>query len=455
MNVLLLAIDTLRADHLGCYGYGKPTSPALDRFARQGVRAARFMAPGIPTHPSFTTLVTGQHPIRHGIVAQGSKQQLSHRTQTLAQLFLNAGYYTAAFDNLPYHKEHFARGYEMVVDSSRRRGCGLMVMCEEINTRVRQFLKHRAADREPFFGFVHYWDPHTPYWAPPRYRGLFYEGDPCDPAKHSLEALYEHPLGARWKDTWLKTVLKDLGYAEDATLTDADFVSALYDQEIRHIDDGLESVFETLDATGLADETLVLVLGDHGECLVEHGIQFDHHGLYDENLHVPLLARLPGALPAGRTVDALVRHLDVLPTLCEACGIAPPEPLDGKSAWGLFTGSRPGEVLAERLISEECSWQMKWSLRDADHHFILARQEDWYGSPMRELYDVKADPLLTKNVAEARPETVRELERDLEGWIADRCKELNLPGDPLPAHGITMLDPKARRKARKREGARA
>ncbi|GMV83926.1 MAG: arylsulfatase A family protein [Planctomycetota bacterium] len=449
MNVLLLAVDTLRADHLSCYGYRRPTSPALDRFAREGVRCSRFMAPGIPTHPSFTTLFSGQHPIRHGVVAQGGKTDLNGRTPTIAQLFLEAGYHTASFDNLWNHKPHFGRGFETLVDSSRRRGCGLMVMCEEINTRVLQFLKHRANDPEPFFAFVHYWDPHTPYWAPQKYRSLFFEGDPCDPSKATLEPLYAHPLGSRWKDTWLKTVIKDLGYLEGQAPTDADFVTALYDQEVRHIDDGLSAVFETLDATGLAENTLVLVLADHGECMTEHGIYYDHHGLYDENLHVPLVARLPGQVPAGQSVDALIRHFDILPTLCEACGLRTPEEIDGKSAWGLWTGSRRDEVLAERLVSAECSWQMKWALRDERYHFILQRQPDWYGSPPRELYDVRADPGLLHNLADERPEVAKELEADLEGWISDRCKTLGLAGDPLVAHGISMMDPKLRKSAAK------
>ena len=454
MNVLLIAIDTLGAGHLGCHGYRRATSPAIDGLAVEGVRCENFMASGIPTHPSFTTLFTGQHPIRHGVVAHGSSAVIHRETVTLPQLFLDRGYLTASFDNLPYHKPYFGSGFEMVVDSSRRRGCSLMVTCEEINNRVIPFLKRCGQSKESFFAFVHYWDPHTPYWAPPRYRSLFYSGDPCDPAKKSLAPLYEHPLGPRWRETWFKTVLKDTGRDPSKEITDADFITALYDQEVRHADDGIADVLQALDETGLSENTLVLLLADHGECMTEHGVNFDHHGLYSENLNVPLIARLPGRIPAGRTVAQLVQHQDILPTLCEAADFpcatggssTSARTIDGKSAWGILTGQRPGETLADLYVAEECTWQKKWALRDSNYHFILARQDDWYGNPLRELYDLKTDPKQSRNVAADRPEIVRELEGKLEGWIADRAKACGRARDPLLDAEVTLIDPKLRRK---------
>ncbi|HEY3319387.1 MAG TPA: sulfatase [Planctomycetota bacterium] len=438
MNVLLIAIDTLRAMNLGCYGYARPTSPNIDRLASQGVLCTRMLAPGIPTHPSFTTLFTGQHPIRHGVVAQGGTQLLSDDTPTLPQLFLEKGYATASFDNLPSGKPYFARGFEMQIDSSKRRGCGLMVTCEEINARLLPFLKSSCESGEPFFAFVHYWDPHTPYWASPRYRSLFYEGDPFDPTK-SLEPLYKHPLGKQWRETWFNRVLEDTGRDAKAAITDPDYVAALYDQEIRCVDDGVGVALEVLDETKLAENTLVLLLADHGESMTEHGIYFDHHGLYSETLHVPLIARLPSQLPAGRRVDALIQHSDVLPTLCEAAGLKKPENLDGRTAWGLLTGQRADEALATRLVSAECSWQKKWLLRDEHYHFIQALEADWYGNPLRELYDLRNDPRQRRNIAEEQPEIVRELERELAGWISDRLTACGRSVDPIAETKITML----------------
>ena len=458
MNVLLIAIDTLRADHLSCYGYKRPTSPAIDALAGEGVQCQNFMAAGIPTHPSFTTLFTGQHPIRHGVVAHGSSAIIHNDTVTLPQLFLDRGYNTASFDNLAWHKNYFGRGFETIVDSSRRRGCSLMVTCEEINNRLLPFLKSNAGSKEPFFAFVHYWDPHTPYWAPSRYRSLFYTGDPCDKSKNSLAPLYEHPLGPRWQETWFKTVLKETGRDPNKDITDADYVTALYDQEIRHVDDGVSDVLATLDETGLAENTLVVLIADHGECMTEHGVMYDHHGLYAENVHVPLIARLPGRIPAGRCVEQLIQHQDILPTLCEAADLKLPElsgdaakdiprVIDGKSAWGIMTSQRgrENETLSDLYVAEECTWQKKWVMRNGGFHFILARQEDWYRSPMRELYDLKTDPGQTHNIAAKHPEMARELESKLEGWIADRAKACGRARDPLFDTEVTLIDPKARR----------
>jgi len=441
MNVLLLAIDTLRADHLGCYGYKRPTSPVIDRLAGQSALCTSFMAPGIPTHPSFTTLFCGQHPIRHGVVAQGGTRELAADTPTLPQLFLEGGYLTAAFDNMAGgSKAYFGRGFEIQIDSSRRRGCGLMVTCDEINSRLLPFLKQCGVSGEKFFAFVHYWDPHTPYWAPPRYRSLFFKGDPFNPAK-TLEPLYRHQLGAEWKKTWLKRVLEDTGRDPDVTLTNPDYITALYDQEVRYVDDGVGEVLETLDESGLSENTLVLLLSDHGECLTEHGIYFDHHGLYSENLNVPLAVRLPGRVSAGRRLGTLLQHSDLLPTLCEAAGLRLPEKTspDGRSAWGLLTGQPSEERPADLFVTEECSWQKKWALRDSRYHFIRALEPDWYGNPMRELYDLSVDPRQTRNLAEQRPEVVRELDGQLQGWIDDRLKACGRAADPLMETEISLL----------------
>ena len=439
MNILLMAIDTLRADHLGCYGYARPTSPSIDRLASEGVRCTNFMAPGIPTHPSFTTLFSGQHPIRHGVVAHNGRNELDAKTPTLAQLFRERGFTTASFDNLPSHRSYFGRGFDIQSDASLQRGCGLLVSCEEINAGLIPFLRNSSQNDKPFFAFVHYWDPHTPYWAPPRYRSLFYSGDPCAPSKRSLDPLYAHPLGPRWRDTWFKKVLTDLGRPPGALLSDADFVAALYDQEIRHLDDGIGDVLEVLDETGLSENTLVVLLADHGECMTEHGIYFDHHGLYGENLRVPLIVRLPGSVPPGRAVTPLIQHLDILPTLCEFADLRLPECVDGVSAWGLISGQRNEDRLADFLVTEECSWQMKWALRNTKWNFILARQPDWYGTPHRELYDLVSDPHELYNLAEEKPEIARELEGELEGWIKNRLKDAGRTCDPLVEHGLSML----------------
>ena len=147
-NILVLALDSLRADHLWCYGEPRPLTPALDRLAAQGTVWEQCFAPAIPTHPSFTTFYTGLHPLTHNIVCHGGQAQLDNSIPTLPELLLQAGYTTCAIDNLGWGKyPWFNRGYEYYLDPSRRQTMQLMVSAEDLNQRAISFL--RAAGQEP------------------------------------------------------------------------------------------------------------------------------------------------------------------------------------------------------------------------------------------------------------------------------------------------------------------
>jgi arylsulfatase len=427
-NILLISIDSLGANHLGCYGYPRDTSPNMDGLAEQGVLCERMFCPAIPTFPSYTTLYTGQHPITHGIVSHPCHNSLDRQAPFLPWSFLQEEYVTCALDSLMRSRLWFGRGYEFYIDPSiKHTMLYLAVTCEDLNARAIPWL--RAHSDEPFFMFVHYWDPHWPFIPPARYRHLFYEGNPTDPNNRSLAPWWGHPLGVAARDTWLRTT--------DGLITDADYVTALYDQEVRYVDDGVGQLVGALDDLGLAEETLVVVTGDHGESMTEHGIFFDHHGLYDCTLRVPFIARWPEHLPVGVLLEPMLQVLDIAPTLLEAGDISIPEEMEGRSFWGLLTG----EEMAgghKRVISLECTWQAKWSLRTDGYKFILARQPDLYDSPLRELYNLSADPLEERNIAEERPDVSHAMETELEGWIAARLEALGKAQDPLLEHGVSL-----------------
>ncbi|HET7767685.1 MAG TPA: sulfatase [Chloroflexota bacterium] len=429
-NVLLITVDTLRADRLGCYGYPRVTSPNIDALAAQGALAERFFCAGIPTQPSYTTLYTGQHPIRHGVIAHGGQAELAKDAPFLPQAFLREGYTTCAVDNLARIKQWFARGYEFYIDPSVRRPLLIGVTCEELNARIVPWLHAHAS--EPFFMMLHYWDPHSPLVPPAKYRDLFYQGNPTDPENRSLDKWWEHPLGSLARETWLRR--------PDGRVTDAAYVEALYDQEVRHLDDAIGELMGTLDQLGIADETLVVLLGDHGESFTEHGIFFDHHGLYDCTIRIPLIVRWPGQVPAGRRLPQLLQHQDVAPTLLEAAGITIPDETDGVSRWPLLTGRVDGDTASgyDRIFTCESTWQAKWSIRTETHKLIVSREPDRYGNPERELYDLIADPGETRNLAGVEPALARELERDLEEWIACQLEEVGRTEDPVRAGGTSI-----------------
>jgi arylsulfatase A-like enzyme len=272
---------------------------------------------------------------------------------------------------------------------------------------------------------------HYPYVPPDRYRGLFYEGNPCDPGNRALDRWWSHPLGAMARDTWLRT--------SDGLVTDPRYVTALYDREIRHLDDGVGALVGALEEMGLRDNTLVMLLADHGESMTEHGIFYDHYGLYDCTLRVPLLAQWPGVIQPGVRLPEMLQLLDVAPTLLDACGLPVPEAMDGRSFFPRLSGAGAPSVGYDRIFSVESTWQAKWSLRTEREKLIVSRQPDLLGNPPRELYDLTADPDEERNLAEREPERARHLEASLEAWIAERLEALGRNEDPVRTEGPSML----------------
>lgn len=425
MNILLIVVDTLRADHLGCYGYLQPTSPNLDRLAADGVVFQRCFAPGIPTTPAHTTLYTGLHPISHGVVSHGGKYDLDRKTPVLAELLQKAGYTTAAVDNLFDVKPWLARGYEFYINPAFHHNLRLLVSCEEINARAIEWLRDHRDER--FFLFVHYWEPHTPYLPPLRYR-KFYPTD-RDPfsGPDTMARARRQPIWGMFHDIWFDKL---------GPVRDADYISSLYDAEVLHADEGAGGLLQALSELGLDDETMVLVMGDHGESLTTHDIYFDHHGLYEETVRVPLIVRWPGHAPKGLRVQPMVTHADLLPTICEAANARKPDRLDGQSILGLMRGEH--EPIRTEVHACECTWQAKWCLRTQAHKLILSREPDRHGMPMRELYDLAADPGETRNLAEQETELTEQLSRRLEEWIACSMAKAGRAVDPLIEQGISL-----------------
>jgi arylsulfatase A-like enzyme len=374
--------------------------------------------PGLPTQPSHTTLYTGQHPITHGIVAHGGKAKLSKSAPFLPEILMQNGYTTCAVDTLVRERIWFARGYEYIIDPSIRHVFYASVTVEELNDRAIRWVK--TVPKGPFFLFIHYWDVHYPYVPPEAYNGLFYEGNATDPGNHALDPWWTHPIGAMARDTWLRT--------------------------IRYFDDGLAHLLEVLEDLDLAENTIFLMLADHGESMTEHGIFFDHYGLYDSTLRVPLLVRWPARIPPGGRVRGMLQMSDVAPTLLEAAGLPAPEEMEGRS----FLRQLTGEDAAgghRRIFSAESTWQAKWSLRTEDTKFVLSREPDLLGNPLRELYDLRTDPREQRNLAEEDAGRASDLERELEGWIAERLHALARTEDPVRAEGASMLSTWVRHRA--------
>ncbi|MCZ8517379.1 sulfatase [Paenibacillus filicis] len=415
MNIVFVSLDTLRASRLGCYGCEKPTSPYIDRIASQGVLFERAYASDIPTEAAHTGIFTGRLGIHTGIVSHGSAlSYLPKGGAWMPELLRRKGFTTAAVDNLYQLKEWFARGYRYYMNSV---GEHRHIDGRTVNSLAFPWIREHK--EKSFFLFLHYWDAHTPYLPPKEYIESFYEAgrDPFDSSNRSMDQAYNHPA---------YPFFKHHHYDHLGPVTDSAYIDALYDAEVRYLDDRLRELDQCLIQEGLYENTLLVLFGDHGESLTEHGIYWDHCGLYETTVRVPVIMRWPGVISAGKRVTGLVQHVDLMPTVMEAAGLKLEEPIDGKSLWPVIRGEQEGTQ--ERIYLSECAWQASRGIVTRDYKFIRTLDSGPYVRPVRELYALNADPEELVNLAVEMPVFADQLEHDLEQWVA---RELTGKQDPM------------------------
>ncbi|WP_449462561.1 nickel-dependent lactate racemase [Tardisphaera miroshnichenkoae] len=413
MKFVLVVIDTLRADHLGCYGYSKNTSPSIDKLAKEGTLFLSDTASDVPTQPSFTAFMTGKRGIKTRVVSHSPQESVGDDVPLLQELLASKGYVTGAVSTLYIMKKYFSRGFHYYMNPVAGNPSRIQrVQAEEINAMALPWIEQHQ--KEDFFLFVHYWDPHTPYLPPEGYRNMFYDGVYNDPNNHSLDELKKTPL---WYHhlTWLK----EAGYED---VTDLNFVVSQYDGEIRHVDDAVGELVQKIDDLGMTDETAVFLTADHGESLGEHGFYFDHADVYETTVHVPLIARLPGTFPARR-VEELVQGIDVTSTILRMAGLAPTDP-EGLDLREVASGGKG----RERVYTNQALWTAKRAMRDKRYKLILTYDKTYWETPRLELYDVKEDPQESKNLAEEKADIANEMELKLRRW---EDEQLGPRVDPL------------------------
>lgn len=315
-NILLVSIDTLRADHLGAYGYHRDTSPNIDSLAADGALFTHAISPSAWTLPSHVTLLTSLPPNEHRVI--GSNRRLRDHVPTLAEVLAANDYDTAGFVSGPYLQatHGYARGFA-TYDEEEVHARGVesqeAVTSPGLLRRVSDWLSQWAAEspRKPFFVFLHMWDVHDHYAPPPPYDEMFdpeYGGE-----MRSSEAF-------PWSTPISQVPRRELEH-----------LIALYDGEIRFTDEHLGKVLDQLETMGVASDTLVIVTSDHGEEFYEHQAAGHSRSLFDELVNVPLVMRYPARVPAGLVFDRQVRLMDVGPTVLGLVGIPRPENFGSRS----------------------------------------------------------------------------------------------------------------------------
>jgi arylsulfatase A-like enzyme len=318
-NVLLIVMDTVRADHLSCYGYEKPTAPDLERIAAEGVLYEQAISPGSWTLPSHATLFTGLYPRDHHTTAASWK--LDDSFTTLAEVLAAEGYATAGFSNNPWVSrgtgltQGFAAFLDMWRDDERSRGGDDGAALT--NELVLDLLASPGRTA-PFFVFINYMEPHLPYAPPASFEGRFV---PSSVPRAQVEAL------RGWQTP------RELGYilrvpGFEATGDQLRILGALYDGEIAYLDSKVGELVQALESRGILKDTLLIVTSDHGEHLGDHHLMDHKMSVYDALIRVPLIVRYPGVVPAGVRIRGPVQTNDVFPTVLKLCGIERPPTQD-------------------------------------------------------------------------------------------------------------------------------
>ena len=387
-DVFLITIDTLRADHVGCYGYKQVETPALDALAADGVSFTQAFTHSPITNTSHITIMTGLLPSVHGVTDFGVP--LSPQHVTAAELLKRRGYQTAAFigavildsntlapgldrgfdfyDNFPAKTETKQRWGRV-----ERRGMEVVAHAES------WFEKHRAG---PHFVWVHLYDPHDPYEPP-------------------------SPFSEKYKDH-------------------------LYDGEIAYADSAVANWITFLKKAGVYDNAIIVVTGDHGEGLGEHGEETHGLFLYDSTLHVPLILKTAGAVHHGTVIDSQVRTTDILPTILSAAGVAAPAELNGESLLPLLEQTNNAQTSSNRTLFGETDYPLRWGW--APLRALRADNTKWIQAPRPELYDLQADPKELKNLYTAGSSKTQSMQAEMAKWKAKLPPPSNSgkPGETLP-----------------------
>jgi arylsulfatase A-like enzyme len=403
-NLILISLDTVRRDRLSAYGYAKPTSPALRRVAEQGIRYERAVSVSPWTIPSHYTLFTGLYPNRHGV--WDYHQKLGEAVPTLAELLAAEGMRTFGIVSAQAIKsaKSFGRGFERFrYINEWRSGPGGRRFIYNSGREVTDLGLHWLDEirEEPFFLFLHYYDAHSDYSPQPRFRKKLVEPYAGELKGRNAELLQVRK-GTRQLDA-----------------ADVAFLSQLYDAELRQLDDEIGRVTRYMDEHGLDENTLLVIVSDHGEEFMEHGKILHGTSYYDETIAIPLILRGPG-LPRGLRVEALTSLIDLPPTILGLLGREVPPSMQGVDLSADWT---PGRSRAQRsFVFAEADWQnevpaLYRMVRDERYKLILNTRDESV-----ELYDMAADPAETRDVSQQLPEQTANMRDAARRYMSDEFR---------------------------------
>ena len=442
MRILMLDLDTLRPDHLGCYGYARNTSPALDSIARDGVRFDHYHCTDAPCLPSRAALISGRFGIHNGVVNHGglaadmrptgidrdfSDQMLDH---SLFYTFRRAGFHTASINSFAErHSSYwFNAGLNEVYNFGR---CG-NESAEDIMPIAVDWLE-RNADKDNWMLHINFWDPHTPYRAPMEFGNPF-ENDPLpewlneETLKVHLAHVGPHCINeiGMYTDVPNPAYPRQLGKATN--MRELKQVVDGYDCGIRYMDENINRLLNILKQKGLYEDMAIIVTSDHGENIGELGL-YSEHGTADEiTTRIPMIIKWPG-MQKNASCSDFHYNIDLLPTIAELLNVAPYEKWEGQSyANTLRSGEKGGYPY---LVVSQCAHVCQRAVRFGDYIYIRTYHGGFHLFDDEMLFDVKNDFHEQRNLAAERPDLCGQACRYLTEWHEKMALTGDSDIDPL------------------------
>jgi choline-sulfatase len=443
MRILYIDIDTLRPDHLGCYGYHRNTSPNIDRLAAEAAVFNNVHASDVPCLPSRTALLTGRFGIHNGVVnhggtdadprIDGAGREFWSRLQldSFPTRLKGAGLTTASISS--FAQRHSAFHWYAGIDEAINVGKFGLETADEVYGLAADWLK-RKGGRDNWYLHVHMWDPHTPYRAPAHYAEPF--------ADEPLPGwLSEEVRSVHWAGCGPHSAREANGFAprekalrryprQPQEVPDMAAVRQMfdgYDTGVLMADEYVGRLMNDLADLGIADDTVIMISSDHGETLGELNVYGDHQTADQITTRVPLILRWPGKLKAGR-FDAMHYQIDVTATLLELLGQQVPASWDGES----FASSLLAEEDSGRdsLVVSQAAWACQRGVRFADWLYLHTRHDAYHLYPDEMLFDLKSDPHQQHNVLAENASAVEQGRNLLAGWRGDMLAQAAGAGDP-------------------------
>lgn len=442
MRILFLDLDTLRPDHLGCYGYHRNTSPNIDSIAAQGVRFTNYHCCDAPCLPSRAALMSGRFGIHTGVVGHGGTaadfrlegyprsfaDRLRH--ESLPAMLRSAGLKTVTIS--PFAERHGAWWFYAGFNEMHNTGGGGMESAEEITPTVLKWIDADAAD-DNWFLHINYWDPHTPYRSPAGFGNPFANDPLPDWLTEGALRMHRTMVGphdcreiAMYDSSTSPRYPKHLGEVKD--MDDLrEFVDG-YDCGIRYMDDHIGRIFDALREKGVMDDLIVIISSDHGENIGELGLYGEHATADQFTTRIPMIIRWPGCI-AGHVDEGLRYNLDLAPTLADLLGRSRGSAWDGCSYAPALTGG--GSADRDYVVVSQCAHVCQRGVRFGDWLYVRTYHDGYHLFPEEMLFDLAQDPHEQLNVATAHPDVCRQAVYYLNEWHDRMMHTMPYQQDPL------------------------